>query len=1307
MQILTPQGYQDITNVEIGSPIIGREGVINILLDKRAFDKTWFEEQGILDEWKWYLINGTYKFCGNQNIYVILGDYNLCHVSELQVGWRISDLNGNYIEIVSIVETDEESVFWKLDVSNDHSFITQDIEVHNASRFWVGGGSSANWNATVNTNWSATSGGANNASVPGATDDVTFDGAGASGNTNATISAIITILSFTSSVGYTATITRNAALNVTNNVTIHKNTVWAGASGLTVTSTSTITANGFSAGDTFWSNNLVFSGGTVKTLVSSTGDIKIGGTFSTVAAAVTNTINSTGVTFTINGLTSNASLLAGTARIVLAGGTWSGGGTVQNSLDLAGNVTISGTVVYNTGTLRYVSGTPTTTGSTLQLNISAVTLNCNGMTWNNIILNAAGTGLTVTLSSNLKLSGNLTAPAQTSGAIVINGLFNINVGGNFTSTLTSGSISGTSTIIMDGIGTLSTNSATSGFISSPLTINTAGTITLGTTLAYRGTFTHTAGTVTSTANTLLIGAASTFTINNTGFSLNNVTTTANTTFAGTNGFTIAGTYTCTTAGVIHTFASTITYSITTLILAGTAASKNTLKSGTGGSQSIINLTNMSIDYYLDVTDINGSGGAAGWTFGGTLSNISNWNASAVLYWVGSGVNWASSTSWSPYSGGVAINITGFQPAVTDDVAFDVNSTGDCIIAAAATCKNLDMTGYSAARTWTLNNTLTSAGNITFQNQFIITTSSGTPILSKTVGGTLTMPAVGFTWPLNINFTSLATYTLASGDLTVNGTVTVVGAGNTTVNGVGINLNVKSVTASASAITGTVKLRFTQTGGTWTGTIAMGGGVEIAIAATANPDLTLSSARVYGTITYTSGNMGVQNLILAGTVTFVNISSITFNTLTVGEVGTITLLTADGDITCTTLTTIGQSASFNPVQINSASTNFNIYCSNFNYTYAVQSTAYTIILNGTGAISYGPLASGNIKLAVIINTTGTLTFNITLGWFNNSSFPGSLTYIQGNVTQTFNGAILSVLNPPFTFNTGDIEWSGVQFTVQEPTVGDFTLLSNLRVKDLTIANPPNSGTCRLRNNGGDIYISGNFGLSHSGTGTTVTGPAVGTAASINMIGSGIIQSVGNVNVNSGGNGLNVPLIIDTSGKYIIRSTMTNTAGGIFNNAFVKSGIFTLLRGKVEVDVNTKLIAGYLSFGTATCTFTNMHRIPFNIVYLVPTATYTLNEFFCGKPGKYCRVFSTTATNATINFTDSFEKFSRFCLPTNITIANRGQVKLLNSKGNRDRTNLGFTYFEGAQPYGVPQNNPIVYQPSQCFGVADSPADPSFF
>lgn len=43
-----------------------------------------------------------------------------------------------------------------------------------ANKYWVGGGSSANWNATGNTNWSDTDGGPNNATIPTTGDDVFF-----------------------------------------------------------------------------------------------------------------------------------------------------------------------------------------------------------------------------------------------------------------------------------------------------------------------------------------------------------------------------------------------------------------------------------------------------------------------------------------------------------------------------------------------------------------------------------------------------------------------------------------------------------------------------------------------------------------------------------------------------------------------------------------------------------------------------------------------------------------------------------------------------------------------------------------------------------------------------------------------------------------------------------------------------------------------------------------------------------------------------------------------------------------------------
>ena len=51
-----------------------------------------------------------------------------------------------------------------------------------ADRFWVGGGSSASWTATGNTNWGSASGVADNASVPTSADQAIFDANSGTGN---------------------------------------------------------------------------------------------------------------------------------------------------------------------------------------------------------------------------------------------------------------------------------------------------------------------------------------------------------------------------------------------------------------------------------------------------------------------------------------------------------------------------------------------------------------------------------------------------------------------------------------------------------------------------------------------------------------------------------------------------------------------------------------------------------------------------------------------------------------------------------------------------------------------------------------------------------------------------------------------------------------------------------------------------------------------------------------------------------------------------------------------------------------------
>ncbi|MCK9324717.1 MAG: hypothetical protein M0P69_04395 [Bacteroidales bacterium] len=55
------------------------------------------------------------------------------------------------------------------------------FSVYSADRYWVGGGSSTSWGATGDTNWSTSSGGSGNASVPTSSDDVYFDANSGSG----------------------------------------------------------------------------------------------------------------------------------------------------------------------------------------------------------------------------------------------------------------------------------------------------------------------------------------------------------------------------------------------------------------------------------------------------------------------------------------------------------------------------------------------------------------------------------------------------------------------------------------------------------------------------------------------------------------------------------------------------------------------------------------------------------------------------------------------------------------------------------------------------------------------------------------------------------------------------------------------------------------------------------------------------------------------------------------------------------------------------------------------------------------------
>ena len=188
-----------------------------------------------------------------------------------------------------------------------------------AQRYWVGGGSTTDFNATGPTNWSASSGGSNNATVPNGTiTDVYFNGVGANANGTCNVSATVTCRNMNMN-GFTGTMTGTANINTYGNLII--------SSGCTFSMTATIFMTATSGTNTITTNTksmyrLIITGA--------------GGTFQLQDAIIcTGYIRLTNGIFDLNGQNvscSNIYLTAGTK-------TLTGGGsltlTSQNGLDFA------------------------------------------------------------------------------------------------------------------------------------------------------------------------------------------------------------------------------------------------------------------------------------------------------------------------------------------------------------------------------------------------------------------------------------------------------------------------------------------------------------------------------------------------------------------------------------------------------------------------------------------------------------------------------------------------------------------------------------------------------------------------------------------------------------------------------------------------------------------------------------------------------------------------------------------------------------------------------------------------------------
>lgn len=144
-----------------------------------------------------------------------------------------------------------------------------------AARFWVGG--TGNWDASDTTHWSATSGGSGGASVPGASDTVTFDAS--SGGGTVTVTADHTVTSVTGGA-FTGTLDYGTGRTVSYTTFNFSGT---GTRSLTLGNANiTLTGTAANVWDTSTNTNLTFSGASSTiTATGTSGNFAGRGTYGT------------------------------------------------------------------------------------------------------------------------------------------------------------------------------------------------------------------------------------------------------------------------------------------------------------------------------------------------------------------------------------------------------------------------------------------------------------------------------------------------------------------------------------------------------------------------------------------------------------------------------------------------------------------------------------------------------------------------------------------------------------------------------------------------------------------------------------------------------------------------------------------------------------------------------------------------------------------------------------------------------------------------------------------------------------------
>ena len=299
-----------------------------------------------------------------------------------------------------------------------------------AARFWVTGGT-GNWNST--TNWSATTGGASGASVPGSADTATFNASSGSGTATLDISPTVQVLTMTGFTGTLAFGTNTISLNSTGTIFTGDTTYSVTGTPLIICTDSSATSRVLNPGAVTELNSISFR------IIAGTGAMNLSSAGAYRNLDFTDGVNPTGYA----GVLGNSSNTIYGNFKASTGMTRTAGTGIYTFAATSGTKTINaaGVAFDNPFTFNGVGGTfqlqaALISGSTRTATLTNGTLDLNGYTLTTGVFNATNT--------------NVRTLAFNSGKIVLN---QINTTIWTSQTATNFSITGTSRVEISGAGT--------------------------------------------------------------------------------------------------------------------------------------------------------------------------------------------------------------------------------------------------------------------------------------------------------------------------------------------------------------------------------------------------------------------------------------------------------------------------------------------------------------------------------------------------------------------------------------------------------------------------------------------------------------------------------------------------------------------------------------------------------------------------------------------------------------------------------------------------------------------------------------